>query len=118
MRAELKSLDSADALEGLAAFEPSDPEHFELAVGAIIGPVGIDGGDLFYFHVVTASWLGEHPPHKGFEFLRDLLVTRWDFGTVRGAISDLILHTEGENWDEIAIQLSRASHWEFEGYRD
>ena len=118
MRAELRTLDSADAPEGLAAFAPPDPERFAIAVGATIGPPGAEGGDLFYFNVVTAAWLAEHPPPKGFEFVCDLLVTRWDYEIVRRAISDLCSRTEGKDWNEIALKLSRAAHWEFEDYRE
>lgn len=118
MRAELKSLDSADAPEGLASFEPPIPDRFSLSVGATIGPAGGEGGDLFYFNVVTTAWLAEHPPPKGFEFLRNLLVTRWDYATVSRAITDLCFHTEGDDWNKIATKLSRSAHWEFEDYRD
>ena len=114
MRAELRTLDSADAPGGLATFVPTDPERFAIAVGATIGPPGAEGGDLFYFNVVTAGWLAEHPPPKGFEFLRVLLVTRWDYETVRRAISDLCVRTAGNDWNEVATKLSRAAHWEFE----
>ena len=72
------------------------------------------GGDLFYFTVVTAGWLADNPPPKGFEFARALLVTRWDYETVRRAISDLSLHTEGRDWSEVATKLSRHARWEFE----
>jgi hypothetical protein len=117
VRAELRTLDSVDAPHGLAAFLPPDPELFGIAVGATIGPPGTDGGDLFYFEIVTAAWLAENPPPKGFEFLRHLLVTRWDYEIVRRAISDLCTRTEGKDWNEIATKLSRSAHWEFEDYR-
>jgi len=118
MRAELRSLDSSDAPEGLTSFSPADPERVSIAVTAMVGAVGEEGEDLFYFNVVTAAWLAEHPPTKGFEFLRELLVTRWDFAIVSRAISDLCFHTEGKDWDEIATKLSRAAYWEFEGFQE
>jgi hypothetical protein len=118
VRAELRSLDSVDALEGLASFQPPDPEKFALAVAATIAPAGTEAGTLFYFNVVTPPWLAENPSAKGFEFLRDLLVTRWDYEIVRRAISDLCLHTEGQDWTGIATKLSRCGHWEFEDYRE
>jgi hypothetical protein len=118
VRAELKSLDSVGAPHGLASFQPADPANFALAVAATVGPAGGEGGDLFYFRVVTAAWLADNPPPKGFEFLRDVLVTRWDYETFRRAISDLCLHAEGRDWNEIATKLSRSAHWEFEDYRE
>jgi hypothetical protein len=50
--------------------------------------------------------------------MRDLLVTRWDFETVRTAISDTCLHTDGRNWNEVATKLSRSAHREFEDYQE
>ncbi len=55
---------------------------------------------------------------EGFEYPRRLLVTRLDYELVRRAISDLCLHTEGADWNEIATKLSRHPHWEFEDYRE
>jgi Immunity protein 8 len=118
MHAELRALDSVDAPDGLAAFAPPDPERVAIAVGATIGLPDVEGGDLFYFNVVTAAWLADNPPPKGFEFARNLLVTRWDYETVRRAISDLCLRAEGRDWQEVATKLSRAAHWEFEDYRE
>jgi hypothetical protein len=118
MRAELKSLESADAVEGLERFRPADGTNFTLSIGAIVGPAGGEGGDLFYFHVTTATWLEQNPPPKGFEFLRRLLVTHWDYELVRRAVSDLVAHTQGEDWNELATKLSRYGHWEFEDYRE
>ena len=95
VRAELKSLDSADVVDGLDRFQPADVTSFALSVGATIGPAGEEGGDLFYFNVGTASWFASNPPPKDFEFLRHLLVTHWDYELVRRAISDLCLRTQG-----------------------
>ena len=118
VRAELKSLDSADAVDGLDHFQPADPSVFSLSIGATIGLAGEEGGDLFYFNVATAAWFANDPPPKGFEFLRHLLVTRWDYELVRRAISDLCRRTEGHDWNEVAAKLSRHAHWEFEDYSE
>ena len=117
MRAELRSLDSADAPEGLEGFRPSDPQSFALAIGATVGPEGGEGGDLFYFTVCTPEWLRENGSQKGFAFLHGhVLVDRWDYQLVERAIRDLCFRTEGAGWDEIATKLSRYGDWEFEEY--
>lgn len=118
MHAELRGLDSIDAAGGLASFRPPDPQSFAVALAATIGPEGGDSGDLFYFNVVPAAWLADNPPPKAFEFVRDLLVTRWDYETVTRAISDLCLHTNGRDCNEVATKLSRCAQWEFEDYRE
>ena len=117
MRAELKSLDSAAALDGLREFHPDDPESFEIEVAATVGPPGVGGGDLFNFSACTARWLQTYPPEKGFAFLHGyLLLTRWDFNVLERAINDLCFRTEGSDWDEVATKLSRYGRWEFEDY--
>jgi hypothetical protein len=116
--AQLRSLDSADALSGLEECRPDDPANFQLSVGAVIGPDDSPGGELFYFSVCTAQWLLENPPPKDFEFLHHvLLVTRWDAEVVLRAIGDLCRRTVGDDWNEVALKLSRYGAWEFDDYR-
>lgn len=119
MRAELRGLDSADALDGVERFAPSDPDSFVLAVAAHVGPVGEEGDELFYFTICTPRWLLEHPAEKGFLFPRHyLLVNRWEYPVVLRAIRDVCHHAEGKTWDEVAKKVARYGHWEFEDYRD
>lgn len=73
---------------------------------------------MFDFVVCTARWLAEHPPEKGFSFLRDyILLTRWDYAILERALRDICTHAEGKTWQDVAIKLSRYGHWEFEGYQ-
>jgi hypothetical protein len=117
VRAELKSIDSADAPAGLESFTPNDPSCFGLAVAAHVGPAGEAGDELFYFTVCTAAWLQRNPPLKDFEFLKGyLLVSRWHYELVERAITDLCRHTEGVDWTEVAEKLARYGNWEFEDY--
>jgi hypothetical protein len=117
VRAELRGLYSSD-IEDLPTFRPADGTVFHVEVGAFVGPAGEPvGEDLFYFHVCTVRWLEERPPPKGFEFLRHyLLLTRWDYDVLVRAVSDLCLHTEGKDWNEIATKLSRFGRWEYENH--
>jgi hypothetical protein len=119
VRAELHSLDTADARHGaLDAFVPEDSEHFGLAVTATIGPADGRGGEQFQFTVCSPSWLAAEDRPKGFAFQRTLLLDRWSAELVERAIADLCRHTEGETWQEVAQKLSRYAHWEFEDYRE
>jgi hypothetical protein len=120
MRAELRSLHSADSKDGsLASFHPDDAGHFVLRVTALVGPAGQEGEEGFDFTVCSPAWLAQDELPKGFAFQRHtLLVARWDAGLVERAISDLCLRTEGEDWTEVAQKLSRFGRWEFEDYRE
>lgn len=74
--------------------------------------------ERFQFTVCSPGWLAEQSLPKGFAFLRHtLVVERWDAGLVERAISDLCRRTEGETWDEVAVQRSRFGWWEFEDYQ-
>jgi hypothetical protein len=119
VRAELRSLDSPDALDGLDRWLPSDPTDFSITLGAVIGPPATPGGDLFYFTVVGPDWFASNPPGKGFRWGRGLLVLdRWDYEVARRAIADLCLRAEGPDWETVAQRLNQHGWWEFDGYRD
>lgn len=117
VRAELRGLYTPDCPDpDLANYHPEDGEYFSLMVGAFIGPDEPPlGEELFDFHVCTAAWLADHPPQKGFEFLKNtILLTRWDYAVLTRAIGDLCRHTSGADWREIANRLSRYGRWEHE----
>jgi hypothetical protein len=74
--------------------------------------------EMFGFRVCTARWLAEHPPPKGFEFLRStILLDRWDYATLARALGDLCLHTEGADWGALSTRLSRYGRLESEEYK-
>lgn len=117
MRADLRGFYSS-GIEDLETWRPGDSECFELMVSAFMGPSNGGGEEIFDFRVCTAIWLEQNPPPKGFEFLRrTILLTRWDYQVLARALSDLCLHTEGNDWPEVATRLSRYGYWEFEDYR-
>jgi hypothetical protein len=87
-------------------------------VGASIGPADSPGAELFYFNVCSPRWIEKNPPPKGFEFMHSFIVlSRWDYDVLHRAVSDLCLHTEGDDWREVATKLSRYGSWEFSDYR-
>jgi len=93
---------------------PEDPANCSVAVEVEIGPGDGDGADIFSFLVVTPSKLAG----AGSRWGRGLLVLdefSWD--SVDAALTKLLDHCEGSNWSEIASQLNKELHWEFESYR-
>jgi hypothetical protein len=120
VKGELRGLYSPDIPEtDLESFRPEDGDNFALLVTAFVGPSDAPGEEMFDFVVCTPRWLAEHPPEKGFWFLRNhLLLTRWDYEVLERAVRDLCAHAVGDTWEEVAMKLSRYGHWEFEDYRD
>ena len=119
MRAQLRSLDSPDAMDGLDRWTPDDATDFSITLAAAIGPPDAPGSALFYFTVVGPEWFASNPPGKGFRWGRGLLVLdRWDFEVARRAIADLCLRAEGRDWETVAQRLNQYGLWEFDRYRD
>lgn len=118
MQARLKALHSAD-VDDMRTWVPEDPYSFGLGVQAFVGPSNGPGEESFDFMVVGPGWFDANPGEKRFHFVRHFLVLqRWDYELLSRALSDLCLKTEGKNWREVAEQLARYGHWEFEDYRE
>jgi hypothetical protein len=122
VRAQLSGFYSPDLLAerqepDLESFQPDDFENFGLGVTAFVGPNDAGGEEMFDFFVCTARWLADHPPEKGFWFLRSyLLLNRWDYGVLDRSLRDLCARSEGETWEEVGTKLSRYGRWEREGW--
>jgi hypothetical protein len=119
--AQLRSLHSADfdvPDTDLAKFDPDDREYFRVYIEAAIGPRGDDGAEVFGFDTCSPRWLLANPPQKGFAFGRWLLLPRWNYDIVVRSISDLCDRTSGQDWNEVAVKLSRMAYWEFEDYSE
>lgn len=117
MRAELRGFYSS-GIDDLEGHRPDDSERFQIAITAFVGPAGGGGEEMFNFTVCTAAWLLDNPPPKGFEFMRStILVSHWDYATLKRALGDLCMHIEGGDWRAVALRLSRYGHWEYEDYK-
>jgi hypothetical protein len=117
VKAKLLRLHSPDAYS-LQAYKPPDPDVFGLLVQAMVGPDDGKGEESFDFVVCTTRWFETQPFEKGFSWPRHhLFVKRWDYATVERAISDVVMHAEGDEWSSVANQIARFGSWEFEDYR-
>jgi hypothetical protein len=108
MHGELRGIYSDD-VDDLVTYHPPDPDCFSLYARAWIGPSEPrpEGETSVAFRVCTATWLAQHPPPKGFEFVRGtLLLSRWDYSIVERAIGDLCLHIDGATWIEVVTKLA------------
>lgn len=116
MKAELKSID-LNSDKCFEDYKPSDSAKFELFVTCTIGPVGVDGGDIFQFHVATPPFVGHSTiPDDHLWLDRSLLVKVYDPDIIRLAIETFIESCAGSTWESIASQISSIGDWEFEEY--
>jgi hypothetical protein len=110
-------IDGVD-FEGDGRFAPRDPEYFGLLVDARIGPADGPGATLFQFSVCSPSWMENEVAAGEYYWLRHyLLITRWDYDLVVGAVTKLCTSIEGSDWRGVTEKLSRYMRWEFEDYR-
>jgi Immunity protein 8 len=116
MRAELRNLHSPD-LESLEAFCPRRQGQLRHRGQSSHWAGRLPRRKVVRLHGLHGQVASSQPTGKGVAFLHGhLLLTRWDFGLVTRAISDLCSHAEGEDWNEIATALSRLGYWEFDNY--
>lgn len=120
MRAELRSLDSADVTGcSLEEYAPEQRDDFSLLVAAGIGIEGQQGEDLFDFQVTTPRRLQRVVEQHGPQFLdRMIVMPYYDYSLLWQAISDLCAKAEGPDWQTVARWLGHYGSWEFEGMSD
>ncbi|MFA6956711.1 MAG: Imm8 family immunity protein [Thermoanaerobaculia bacterium] len=93
---------------------PADPCVCSVLVEAEIGK-DEEGADIFSFTVITPERLkeeGEAIWGRG-----RLVVPEFSWELVERQITKLLLHAARETWEEVAGELSKEMHWEFEDYR-
>ena len=130
VRAELKSLFSADCPEGLEHYTPDDPADFAISLQAFIGSTDDDRVDSFDVLVCTPAWLAQHMSdprlrasqprawtwlQPGITFGRNLLVVeRWDYELLRDTLSRLCASFQGPDWGSLASRIDKYLPWEYD----
>jgi hypothetical protein len=95
---------------------PASPDDCDVVVDAEIGPSEGDRADRFAFQVVTPTRLlrsGEVRWGRGL-----LIVDVFSWSAVERAIEKLLMHAARPTWDEVAAELGKELHWEFENYSE
>lgn len=93
---------------------PQDPQDCSILIEAEIGPHDGPGAEIFSFQVATAASLRrESLPRWGRGLL---IVEEFSWKTVENAVQKLLMHAERPTWNEVAEELAKELHWEFERY--
>ena len=118
MRAALRALHSPDVAD-LRQYLPADPGCFSILVQAIVGPEGQLSGESFDFMLCTPSWLHSEVERNGPQVgAWHVVVNAFDYDSLFAMIGDRCHRCEGASWQEVAIQVGRLGHWEFNQYRE
>lgn len=105
---ELRDIQSADLLPPEL---PADPTDCQVRFQVLIGPRGEGASEAFTFAVVTPGHLRRHGPLWGRGYL---FVDAFDWPTVVQAIALLMAQCARPTWEEVAAELNKQLHWEFD----
>ena len=95
---------------------PSDPSDCSVLIEAEIGAIGVPGADIFSFEVVTRAYLlREELPRWGRGLL---LVEQFSWEAVEASLQKLLMHAARPAWEQVATELGKELHWEFENYTE
>ena len=95
---------------------PGDPANCEVLLEATIGPDSSDAADIFFFSVVTPSALANDGRFRWGRGLLIVPVFSWE--AVDLALARLLAHCRRDSWAEVAAELNKNLHWEFDSYRE
>ena len=94
---------------------PADPTDCYIGVEVEIGPAGEDGAEIFQFDVATPSGLVGIDQRWGRGLL---IVDEFSWGKIDRTLERLLMHCVKGTWHEIASELNKELHWEFENYQE
>jgi hypothetical protein len=118
VRAVLRELHSPDVYD-LRTYRPPDPTRFSLLVEIWAGPDHDDSFESFDVRVCSPAIIAEKAERKAVQSLRHyVLVAEYDYDRLEAFVRSYCARCEGDSWREIAVQLARLGHWEFEDYND
>ena len=116
MKAELRSLLTVEH-EPISTAQP-EGTAFRVSLRALVGPLGLPGEESFDFDVCSPAWLVAEVDSKSIIEGRFLLIARdFDPQRIENHVRQRIEEASGKDWPEVAGEIARWAHWEFEDYR-
>lgn len=116
MKLELKRLHSPDVLD-LRGFSPRKKDKFGFSMQIMVSELGGVGEESFDVVVCSPIWLMENYKQKNVIFGREFIIMfQFNYEQLYDKILNYVNSIDGKNWDDLANEMSRIGHWEFEGY--
>jgi len=93
-------------------------DDFAIPVRLLVGPLGGPGEESFDLVVCTGGWLAAQAARESvFDARHHLVVAGFDWSAIKAYLERRVASCEGQDWNDVAAQLSRRGYWEFEDYR-
>jgi hypothetical protein len=113
MRAELKSLVSFDAIDGLETWSPSESD-FGVRVIAFIGSTDSTSSDAFDILVCTPAWFASRLKHdEARSGAHTIFMTKYDCNVLEDYANRFVEKCEADSWPELALECDELGAWEF-----
>ena len=115
----IKGLWSTDLPNGPPGL-PKTPRNCIILLSVDIGLKNESEEDTFDFTVITEEYINNYlKENNGIFFGRGLIIVEeFDWELIERRISKLISGITGDDWKDIAVQISRYGYWEFEDYKE
>ncbi|WP_082506075.1 Imm8 family immunity protein [Deinococcus sp. Leaf326] len=118
MKAELKGIVSTEFSYPFEQFYPEDERSFGMTVQLLVGPKGENSSEIFDLLICSPDWIKTEYAHQGYTWGTNILILlEYDFFLIKECIERYISLCAGENWADLAYQISKIGGWEFENYR-
>lgn len=116
MKAEIKYLHSPDIVD-LKAFVPEVSDCFSFLLQMMVGEKDKIGEESFDILICTPKWLSSHHTKSDIILGRHYLIMfEYNYNGLYDYLKSLVDKVSGENWKDIALELSTIGLWEFENY--
>lgn len=114
MRSIVRRFHSPDLCD-LERDVPADPRNCSVLVQVMVGPSDGFGEESFDVVVCTPLWLAAEVERWGVVPLHaHVVVDQWQWSAVRDTLTRMFGQATGDDWESIAVRLSRWGRWEFE----
>jgi hypothetical protein len=83
-----------------------------------VGPADGPGEESFGVTVCSPQWLAAKIEREGPLILRHYIVaSEFSWPTIEAVVERVFASIVADTWDEIAHEVARIGHWEFEDYQ-
>ncbi len=93
-------------------------DGFAILVQLMVGPEAGEGEESFDVTVCSPPWLAEQAQLEPvIDLQHHVLVETYNYTAIERHFKRLVGQCSGSSWTEVATQVARIGHWEFQDYQ-